>query len=69
MAFTVAANAEIVCTQHQGCWETHKRVRLTGGVYRGLSHRIPARENTNVYQDRQLPYANDFPARSPQDQR
>jgi hypothetical protein len=27
-----AAQAEIMCTQHRGCWETGKRIFRTGGV-------------------------------------
>ena len=32
-----AAQAEIMCTQHRGCWETGKRIFYTSGaMYRGM---------------------------------
>jgi hypothetical protein len=34
------AKADVICTMHQGCFETGKRLKNNGGVYRGLEHRI-----------------------------
>jgi hypothetical protein len=65
-----AANAEIICTVHGGCWETGKRIRLPSSPYRGVDTSVTSRENQNVRQDaRGFRYLNDIPARSQADRR
>jgi hypothetical protein len=69
IVFTTYANADIVCTRAGGCWETHKKIRRHGGVYRWLEHTIPSKANPSVMVKRQLRAAGDTPARSPEDRR
>jgi hypothetical protein len=65
-----SVRAEIVCTVHGGCWETGKRIRLPGSVYRGVDTTITSRENPTVRQStRGMSYVDDHPARSPADRR
>jgi hypothetical protein len=37
IVFTTSANAEIICTQHGGCFET--KLTSNGSPYRGLAHK------------------------------
>jgi hypothetical protein len=61
-AFTVGANAEIMCTEQAGCWETGKRIRLLASPYRGVDSTLPSRDNSNARQNvRGIPIANDTP--------
>jgi hypothetical protein len=69
IVFTTGANADIICTVHGGCWETHGKIYRHGGVYRGLEYTVPSKANPSVMVKRQLPVAGDRPARSPQDRR
>jgi hypothetical protein len=62
IAFTVAANAEIVCTEHGGCWETGMRIRLPSSPYRGVDTTITDRADPNKRQStRGMPYVDDTP--------
>jgi hypothetical protein len=64
-AFTVGANAEIICTDHGGCWETGRIIRLPSSPYRGVDTTVTSRENPNVRQDaRGYRYLNDTPHQS-----
>jgi hypothetical protein len=40
---TATAQAEIVCTERGGCWETGGRVRLPPSPYRGAFNAMPSR--------------------------
>ena len=65
-----AAQAEIICTEWGGCWETGKQIRLPSSPYRGVDTTVTSRENSNVRQDAtKYKYLNDTPARSPQERR
>ena len=46
-----AAQAEIICTERGGCWETGKQIRLPSSPYRGVDTTVTSRENSNVRQD------------------
>ena len=35
---STAANAEIICTQHSGCFETGLKILNHGGAYGGLTY-------------------------------
>ena len=69
IAYTVGANADVICTRTGGCWETHKKIRRHGGAYRGLEHTIPSKSNPSVMVKRVLRPAADHPARTPEDRR
>jgi hypothetical protein len=67
IALTSAVQADIICTVHGGCWETGKRLRDNGGVYRGLEFTVTLKNGQTV--KRTLPYAADYPAASPAQRR
>jgi hypothetical protein len=57
-----AAQAEIICTERSGCWETGKKIRLPSSPYRGVDTTVTSRENSNVRQDAtKYKYLNDTP--------
>jgi hypothetical protein len=61
-AFTVSANAEIMCTVRGGCWETGMKIRLPSSPYRGVDTTVTDRANPNVRQDAtKYKYLNDTP--------
>ena len=63
-----AAQAEIICTERGGCWETGKKIRLPSSLYRGVDTTVTSRENPNVRQDStKYKYLNDTPHGRPQD--
>ena len=69
IAYTLGANADVICTRAGGCWETHKKIRRHGGAYRYLEHTIPSKSNPSVMVKRVLRPAADHPARTPREQR
>ena len=42
-----AVQAEIICTEQGGCWETGKKIRLPSSPYRGVDTTVTSRENPN----------------------
>ena len=69
IAYTLGANADVICTRAGGCWETHKKIRRHGGAYRYLEHTIPSKSNPSVMVKRVLRPVADHPARTPEDRR
>ena len=65
IAYTLGANADVICTRAGGCWETHKKIRRHGGAYRWLEHTIPSKSNPSVMVKRVLRPVADHPARTP----
>ena len=62
IAFTVGAQAEIICTERGGCWETGMKIRLPSSPYRGVDTTVTDRANPNVRQDAtRFRYLNDTP--------
>jgi hypothetical protein len=51
LAFTAAANAEIICTARGGCWETGTRIRLPSSPYRGVDTTVTDRANPGARLD------------------
>jgi hypothetical protein len=39
LALTATANAEVICTQHRGCFETGLKILRNGGAYTGLGYK------------------------------
>ena len=60
LLISTAANAEIMCTERGGCWETGKRIRLLNGP-RGTDQTLSDRNGTGRVDVRGIPIANDHP--------
>ena len=60
LTMIVGANAEIMCTERGGCWETGKRIRLLNNL-RGVDQTLPSRDGNGRVDVRGIPVANDYP--------
>jgi hypothetical protein len=58
---STVAQAEIMCTDNGGCWETGKRIRLLASPYRGVDTTLPSRDGNGRVDVRGIPIANDYP--------
>ena len=66
LAFMPAANADIICTIHGGCWETGKQIVRNGGAYRGLQHTYVSRKDGKTYKRVLRPVTEMVPSPGPQ---
>jgi hypothetical protein len=56
------AQAEIICTQHRGCWETGKRIFLSSSVRPGqtvINHRSGQKDSGKPIRIRRVFYGNE----------
>jgi hypothetical protein len=60
LTMIVGANAEIMCTERGGCWETGKRIRLLNNL-RGVEQTLPSRDGNGRVDVRGIPIADDVP--------
>jgi hypothetical protein len=60
VAFTASASAEIMCTEHGGCWETGRRIRLLNNL-RGIDTTLVKRDGTGRQDVRGIPIVDDIP--------
>ena len=67
--FATSAQAEIMCTETGGCWETGKRIRLLNSGYRGVDTTLTKRDGTGRQDVRGIPIANDTPHQTSSPQR
>jgi hypothetical protein len=54
------AQAEIMCTERGGCWETGKQIRLLPNL-RGVGTTISSRDGKGAVSTQNMPIANDVP--------
>jgi hypothetical protein len=59
VASATIANAEIMCTDRGGCWETGKQIRLLNNL-RGIDQTLASRDGNGRVNVQGIPIANDY---------